>query len=172
MPNTAVSIVARNRDDLLQDWRATFRALHLYAIEPAPRLALGNGAWLRPDFYLPRSHQYVLVRESHSRADSWLVYAAARRLQKRAFCDPETTPDFPIVLACQMGELCGSEIPRVESDPRTLGLGQCAKCFGWWFLDTCASWRCQCCGYYDGDRTFDRSFFDRIEPFPLFAEAV
>jgi hypothetical protein len=29
---------------------------------------------------------------------------------------------------------------------------RCGKCRGWWFAQTDSSWRCRCCGAYDGAR--------------------
>src|SRR5687768_134428 len=115
-----------------------------------------------PDFYLPASQQFVEVKAIWSPDDCRKIQALLLHAPKRRLTG-EDCPDVPIVACMPDGEFFGwprsaardRDFPDFPLRPAIpVELYRCEKCRQWWFGDPSMSWKCQCCGFYDGDQTF------------------
>ncbi len=126
-----------------------------------------------PDFWLPRSRQYVEVKGVFAPADHTKTGALLRHVEPRPYTD-EFCPDVPLVVCLPRGKFFGferggcagpgpAEFARIGG--RFVELMQCGVCRGWWFAEPSWGWRCQCCGAYDGNgHIIDR--YDAFADFP------
>lgn len=116
-----------------------------------------------PDFWLPRSRQWVEVKGRMHPDDYRKIGALLEHVPNRPHTieDEDRCPDIPIVAALPDGHFHGwYRGPGMRAC--NVELAQCLACGGWWFLDAEASFRCQCCGVYDGTR-----FVSTFVPSPL-----
>lgn len=142
------------RSKLEADWALAFDRLQLEWQYEAEGLQLEDVFYL-PDFYLPRSRQYVEVKVLPTPEDVRKWQALVESLAKRPFTSL-ACPDIPLVICGPHGVFHGFRPgSRTFADflidgARPVGLLQCKVCRGWWFADPEEAFRCQCCGAYDG----------------------
>lgn len=147
------------RSKLEADWARHFDALGLkWEYEPRGRY-FGDQFYL-VDFYLPCSRQWIEVKGVYEPADVRKIIAFLEHIEPRRFTN-ENCPDIALVACEPDGVFRGWErgackrsdnlLEMSRKASHELVLFQCAVCRGWWFADESLSWRCQCCGAYDGD---------------------
>jgi hypothetical protein len=115
-----------------------------------------------PDFFLPRSGQYVEVKGEWSAADQLKADAMFRHLERRPHVGLEDDTDVVLIVAKPDGELHGfsrvmdeaGAVSQLLTTPGSLALAQWDQCEGWWFFDQDAGWACHCCGFRDGRKHF------------------
>lgn len=133
-----------------------------------------------PDFYLPKSRQYVEVKGVFEPNDCRKIQALLANVPAR----PHTNDDCPDVriIACVpeghfLGWVRGAYRNRdfsvnadnetfLQKDSRRVELMRCGVCRGWWFCDPEWSWRCQCCGAYDGNGHVEKVIQSPFPDFP------
>lgn len=114
-----------------------------------------------PDFFLAKSRQYVEVKGEWHPDDCRKVGALLTHLETRPYVT-DGLPDIPVIACNPNGTFWGYRRPLPGEDPQQMDtlllelnvpvvLFRCLLCSGWWFADESASWRCQCCGAYDGN---------------------
>lgn len=133
---------ARTFDTIGVTWRYEHRA-HYF----------GDVFYL-PDFWLPRSQQWVEVKGVFEPDDCRKIQAVLAHAKMRRFTG-EWCPDIPIVAMLPNGVFYGWERTKepvenwyqfLTKSARPVELFECNRCGGWWFCDPAESWRCQCCG--------------------------
>lgn len=148
------------RSKLEADYARAFDALGIeWRYEPKGQY-FGEQFYL-VDFWLPMSRQWIEVKGVFEPDDVRKVVALLQHVERRPHTDDETCPDIALV-ACEpngvfrgwvrgVGKPDDSLLHLSRNACRSLLLFQCVKCSGWWFADAEWSWRCQCCGAYDGN---------------------
>lgn len=150
------------RSKLEADYARAFDALQVsYNYEKSGRY-FGDVFYL-PDFWLPHSRQIVEVKGVFEPSDCRKIHAVLTEIEPHAFAQH----DVPIVACLPGGEFYGwarqeGAAIRVGTDAAWLDfltknaiavdLLRCSACSQWWFAATDESWRCRCCGAYDGAR--------------------
>lgn len=147
------------RSKLEADWARVFDALGVTWEYEREGVYFGDQFYL-PDFWLPRSRQYVEVKGIFEPDDCRKIQALLSHVTRRPHTG-EWCPDLPIVAAVSGGDLYAWErradalaltfFDFLRRHSKRVVLMQCLACRGWWFADESASWVCQCCGAYDGD---------------------
>ncbi len=148
------------RSKLEADYARVFDTLGVeWQYEPNGRY-FGNQFYL-VDFYLPRSKQWVEVKGVFEPADVRKIVAFLEHIEPRPHTNADTCPDIALVACEPNGVFRGWVRGAVSRDDNLLALSRkacreldllaCAKCGGWWFADVDLSWRCQCCGAYEGN---------------------
>ena len=101
------------------------------------------------EFYLSRSKQIVVIRPHASLGDGERMILRRVRAEFAADTGQIDEEGFAaagiVTVALRSGAFQGI-------DGEDVALVQCRECEGWWFLDTAGTWKCRCCGAYDGDR--------------------
>lgn len=148
----------RFRSKLEADWARCFDAIGLeWQYEPVGRF-FGDTFYL-VDFWLPKSRQYVEVKGVFQPEDCRKIQDLLRHTAKRPHTG-HSCPDISIVACEPKGVFRGwvrTDTPLEDwwtfltTSVRRVELFQCAECRGWWFADPDESYRCQCCGAYDGN---------------------
>lgn len=166
------------RSKLEADWARLFDTLGVeWQYEPKGQF-FGDVFYLI-DFWLPKSRQYVEVKGVFEPSDCKKIHAVIERAKQRPFTDDIACPDVHIVAAMPKGEFFGWERSKEGSrtwpeflieDAIPVELIECAKCKGWWFCDPDQSWRCQCCGAYDGDGHISDRWHSPFPKFPDLSE--
>jgi hypothetical protein len=147
------------RSKLEADWARAFDALGVEWQYEVEGRYFGDVFYL-PDFYLPRSHQYVEVKGEWTPPDVRKADAMVRHLEPRAHVGQYGDTDVVLVAANPGGDFYGfSRILDYEdftdfllTHSHRLKLAQCDECAGWWFFDEEAGWQCHCCGSRAGFR--------------------
>lgn len=147
------------RSKLEADWARAFDALGLEWVYEKEGRYFGKVFYL-PDFYLPRSRQYVEVKGEWSPEDCRKADAMVRHLEPRPHVGEYGDTDVVLVAANPGGSMYGfSRILEYEDfvdfltiHAHRLRLAQCFACQGWWFFDEEAGWQCHCCGARAGFR--------------------
>lgn len=159
------------RSALEADWAMTFDALSVPWEYEKVTLRFPELKY-RPDFYLPHSRQWIEVKGVFEPNDCRKILVLLNHAKPRLHTgtdDPSSDhwcPDVSIVTCVPDGHFLGYvrrdtkrrvadrgdffEFLRQQS--RTVELFRCIRCGGSWFADPDASWRCQCCGVYEGAR--------------------
>jgi hypothetical protein len=146
------------RSKLEADWARYFDSLGI-AWEYEKRGHYFGNVFYLPDFWLPRSRQFVEVKGVFEPDDCRKIQALLSHVQARPLTDDEC-PDIAIVACEPDGVFRGwvrSATPAdgwwqfLTKSARAVELLGCAVCGGWWFADTDWSWRCQCCGVAAGN---------------------
>jgi hypothetical protein len=150
----------RFRSKLEADWARAFDEHGVeWAYEESARY-YGDVFYL-PDFWLPRSRQFVEVKAVFEPDDCRKIWALCTHVGARLFTDPDTCPDITIVACWPKGDFVGwQRTPKtaewstfLTKYATTVSLFACGACGGRWFADASASWRCQCCGIDNGNAT-------------------
>lgn len=143
------------RSKLEADWALAFDTLGIDWTYEREGLQLPDVFYL-PDFHLSRSGQYVEVKGQESPEDVRKWHALVHYLTARPHTG-EWTPDIPLVIAKPAGVFFGytrdssSDFHGFMLDhAKDTALLRCRQCRGWWFAHAAGSYRCQCCGAYDG----------------------
>ena len=144
----------RFRSKFEADWAMTFDTLDLPWEYEREGHYFGKQFYL-PDFYLPRSNQFVEVKAVYQPSDVKKIGALLEYVRVRKFTGPNC-PDVAIVACTPNGDFVGWIRTRLPTNATVLDLSRrasrdvalfcCAVCKGWWFADHRRSWRCQCCG--------------------------
>lgn len=168
----------RFRSKLEADYARAFDALGIeWQYEKEGRY-FGDVFYL-PDFWLPKSRQFVEVKGVFEPDDCRKIHALIRHTARRPFTG-ENTPDVPIVAMLPGGQFHGwrrTDVPRniacrqgwadfLIKDATDCALFSCARCHGWWFADEAMSWACQCCGAYDGNSHLSVTIRSPLPAFP------
>jgi hypothetical protein len=172
------------RSKLEADWARTFDAIKLQHQYEKEGHYFGDVFYL-PDFFLPKSRQYVEVKGLFEPDDCRKIQALLKHIPPREFTHGKRVehgncPDIAIVAATPGGTFWGWErgvgvdLPFKEfialseyRGAREVALLLCSKCRGWWFCDPTMSYRCQCCGHYDGDHSIAGFIDSPVRPFPF-----
>lgn len=164
------------RSKLEADWAITFDALGvLHQYEKEGRY-FGRQFYL-PDFFLPRSRQFVEVKAVFDDQSCQRIAAALQFADRRPHVDNSRT-DIVLVACMPDGVFVGWERSAASSATELIArampvdLLRCAQCAGWWFCDPAMSWGCQCCGFYDGGRCFIESIQSPLPEFPRLSRPV
>jgi hypothetical protein len=165
------------RSKLEADWARAFDALGIeWEYEKEGRY-FGEMFYL-PDFFLPRSRQFVEVKGVFEPNDCRKLQAVCSHISRRPHTG-DSVPDLCIVACEPHGVFRGWErghwsdvsfFEFLNRACRTTVLFQCVKCCGWWFADEAMGWQCQCCGAYDGDHFLANRFMSPL-PWPLHPKA-
>lgn len=129
-----------------------------------------------PDFWLPRSRQFLEVKVVWEPDDCRKAMAMLEHLEPRPFCRDRGCVDIPLIAAFPDGQFSGwaRRVGRFKQSKagdfhaflldrsRAVQLAQCSRCEGWWFFDPEAQWPCQCCGHTGGV-----GHFAELYPSPL-----
>lgn len=133
----------------------------------------GNQYYL-PDFWLPRSRQFVEVKGVFEPNDCRKIQALVRDAKPRRFTG-DWCPDFPIIACMPNGVFFGWERTAepiedwyqfLTKGAREVELYACTQCRGWWFCDPLQSFRCQCCGAHEGDSYVAATLGSPFREFP------
>lgn len=131
------------RSRLEARWAVFFDSLNIPWIYEPEGLNIDGVKYL-PDFYLPDSKQFFEVKGVMDQYDEQKInalisagYSVVVGYDDGKFqaCDSWAEDEF---------SLCTDES----------WLCQCYDCQKYWFVGSLGSWRCQCCGHYDGDGGF------------------
>jgi hypothetical protein len=147
------------RSKLEADWARAFDTLDVVWEYERKGRYFGDVFYL-PDFYLPKSRQYVEVKGVFERRDFVKFNALLKHTPRRTYTG-EWCPDIPLVTCEPGGVFRGWRRRLIDVDapidvvlataPSRVELFACTQCRGWWFCDSDESFRCQCCGAHDGD---------------------
>lgn len=145
------------RSKLEASWAIALDTLGV-AWEYEPRGHYFGRQFYLPDFWLPRSRQYIEVKGVFEPSDCRKIMALLEHAKRRPFTNDDC-PDIPIIACVPAGEFYGWErglypvswFDFLKGRSRRVELFQCARCRGWWFADPDAAWTCQCCGFGDGN---------------------
>lgn len=162
------------RSKLEADWARAFDALKIEWRYETVGHYFGDVFYL-PDFWLPRSRQYVEVKGVFEPEDCRKIQALLRHVRRRPNTNPLFCPDISIVACVPDGKFYG----WARTDPaiddwfefltkasRVVDLMSCARCHGWWFADPDGSWQCQCCGASDGNGHLAGTVSSPLPEFP------
>lgn len=140
---------------LEREWRRIFDRLRVHVSTPP---------FLCPEplrtLWLPASRQVVLLASDLARPTLRHADALDSLVGPRPFVD-ELDEDQRVVLALRGGRFFGLRGGSLAVHS-ALALYRCASCRRWWFLAEWGSWRCQCCGSYDGNAGIVEQFADVI----------
>jgi len=162
------------RSKLEADWARLFDALGVKWEYEREGRYFGDVFYL-PDFWLPMSRQYVEVKGEFEPADCKKIHAVTDVVGQRPHTHDENCPDIVIVACEPNGVFRGWErdkqgpvdwVTFLTQKSRHVALFECNVCKGWWFLVPELSWRCQCCGAYDGDGHLSDMWESPIPGFP------
>lgn len=108
---------------------------------------LSNGMWYRPDFWLPDAKQFIECKGVMKETDTAKIIGLV-----------SDTSHSVIVLSYENAMLCVAGQDAPENVATFYGddyifIGQCESCKKRYFYTEYCSYRCPCCGYYDGDHT-------------------
>lgn len=144
------------RSKLEADWAIAFDKLGV-VWEYEPRGRYWGEIYYCPDFWLPRSRQWVEVKAVWEPDDVRKIHAVIRHAPQRPHAGEET-PNIPIICCGPEGVFYGYSDIRLGSvqdfileNASWLRLVRCGRCAGWYFADWQGSWACQCCGASDGN---------------------
>jgi hypothetical protein len=145
------------RSKLEASWALAFDTLGV-AWEYEPKGHYFGRQFYLPDFWLPRSRQYVEVKGVFEPDDCKKIMALLSHAKPRPHTN-EDCPDIPIIAAVPDGKFYGwsrgcypvSWFDFLITRASTLELFQCTRCRGWWFGHPEYAWTCQCCGFGDGN---------------------
>jgi hypothetical protein len=147
------------RSNLEADWARAFDTLGVEFQYELEGRYFGDTFYL-PDFWLPKSRQFVEVKGVFQPADCRKIVALLNHIPAREHTD-ENCPDIAIVACEPLGVFRGWERGAVRPDADILEMSRkachdlrlfaCAICAGFWFADDSLSWKCQCCGYAAGN---------------------
>jgi hypothetical protein len=159
----------RFRSKLEADWAITFDVLGVEWEYEREGHYFGKQFYL-PDFYLPRSQQFVEVKAVFEPYDVKKIGALLAHVRGRKFVG-SYCPDISIVACTPGGDFIGWLRGRLPTNATVLDLSRrasrdialfcCDACKGWWFADHRKSWRCQCCGA-DTPGDDDRPLVERL----------
>jgi hypothetical protein len=147
------------RSKLEADWARTFDKLGVEAKYEHEGHYFGDVFYL-PDFFLPRTGQFVEVKPTLAKVERVKVDAlcahAPRNAYERDLSRSYQGDEYPVGLDFAPYAVC---LPHGEffvfnrdgGYAQESGCYRCAICQAWWFLDATGSWRCPCCGTHDGD---------------------
>lgn len=163
------------RSKLEADWARAFDALGVkWWYEPHGTYY--GDIFYCPDFLLHKSRQWVEVKAVFQPDDCRKIHALLSHVAPRPFTDPWACPDFPLVACLPDGEFYAwerTETPTTDFHEfltrraRPVALMRCVACNGWWFGDDNESWRCQCCGAYDGNAFLSEAIGSPLPGWPL-----
>ena len=131
-------------------WAVFFDACGIeYQYEPEG-FVLSDGTMYLPDFYLPESKTFVEIKGVMSDTDMHKI----EQLQKDLKCNVVIGySDMTFQASSQWEE--GFEIsPKGDSY-----FVKCRDCGKYYFIGEYGSYRCICCGYYDGNATFEHILY-------------
>ena len=106
---------------------------------------LSNGLWYKPDFYLPDAHQFAECKGVMSNEDSAKIVGLVEDTGKPVLVLSYTNA----MLVMRVGDSPDGEIVTYSGDE--VALSWCEECGKPWFLGWPDTYRCRCCGAYDGD---------------------
>lgn len=113
---------------------------------------LSNGMWYRPDFWLPDAKQYVECKGVMSKEDSAKIVGLVEDTNR------------PVVVLSYDNSMM---VMRLWNEPSAkimtysgyiVGLGWCTECGKPRFFSWSDTYRCPCCGAYDGDHYLRPAF--------------
>lgn len=148
------------RSKLEADWARVFDALNI-PFEYEDRGRYFGDLFYLVDFWLPKSRQFIEVKGVFQPADCRKICALLEEIGDGA------DADAPLIAALPKGTFYAwkrrtLQFPQLGDESWMYFLAEqavevelfrCAKCQGWWFSQPDASWKCRCCGHYDGART-------------------
>lgn len=163
------------RSKLEADWARAFDALGIEWQYELEGRYFGQQFYL-PDFFLPRSRQFIEVKGVFEPNDCRKIVALLRDVAPRPFTCSDTCPDIALV-ACLpngvflgwergVGDPLGSILSLSRAASHDLRAFACSVCGGWWFADDSMSWRCQCCGAYAGNGNIASDLASPLPGFP------
>lgn len=161
------------RSKLEADWARAFDAIGLVAEYEKEGQYFGDVFYF-PDFYLPKSRQYVEVKGVFEPNDCRKIQALLANVPARPHTS-EDCPDIHVIACVPDGRFYAWERrdgPAAEwyefltKRSVVVELFQCLQCKGWWFADPEWSWRCQCCGAYDGNGHVSERLASPLPDFP------
>lgn len=167
------------RSKLEADWARFFDKIGLKWRYEVRGMYFGD-VFYYPDFYLPDSQQYVEVKGVWAPADCRKVAALLQYLPPRLHTS-DSCPDIPIIACNPDGKWWGYRRPGSADLPLNLAtlllelnmevaLYQCLRCRGWWFAVEEWSWKCQCCGAYDGNGFLGHALYSSPPGWPVKVE--
>lgn len=160
------------RSKLEADWARAFDVMGLeWKYENEGRY-FGDVFYL-PDFYLPRSRQYVEVKGVFEPNDVRKIRALIEHLPRRRFTNDDT-PDIPLIACVPGGEFYGwrrgldtsTWSDFVMRSAVKVSAFHCSRCNGWWFAVESDGWGCQCCGASDGNSHIANELSSPLAGFP------
>jgi hypothetical protein len=166
------------RSKLEADWARAFDSLGVVWEYEREGQYFGDVFYL-PDFWLPKSRQYVEVKGVFEPADCKKIRAVVETAKPRPYTGDWWCPDIPIIACVPDGKFYGWErkdepaqdwYEFLTTSARHISLFECTECRGWWFCDGDQSFRCQCCGAYDGDHFVSDRWDSPLPRFPDLSE--
>ena len=130
-------------------WAVFFDALGAAWMYEPDGVELQNGMWYLPDFYLPESNTFVEVKGVLSEKEAAKINAFASECGKAVVVGYS---DMTFAAYVWFGEY-GCVEYLIEKDFSFLC--ECRRCHRMFFGENVGYYGCKCCGYYDGDNTFD-----------------
>lgn len=134
------------RSKLEAQWAKFFDAMKIKWIYEPEGYQLSDGTWYLPDFYLPDSKQWFEVKGVMSDKD----------MNKISLLAKDSLKD--VVVGLPGGEFYMYSAGDVFFDDtvvlmtkRETYINECSECGKKSFMNSNGSYRCQCCGEYDGD---------------------
>lgn len=141
------------RSKLEADWARTLDALHI-AYEYEGEGAYFGDVFYCPDFWLPRSRQWIEVKGRMGNDSAAKIDALITRSEPRLYVDDND--DLPLILCLSHGAFHGFPRTAPAATARSwealsehaayARLNRCGSCTGWWFSREEGAGRCQCCG--------------------------
>ncbi len=108
------------------------------------------GEWI---YYLSNRNQYLFVCDmiTDEELNKLIIFANKKKR--------------PVLIAFSNGNFQIIDDRFLESGSfglyteRESSLLECMECGGFWFTCNCGSWKCKCCGAYDGDHYIEQMIF-------------
>lgn len=142
----------RFRSRLEARWAVFFDTMGIRYVYEPEGFVLSDGTMYLPDFYLPDSDTYVEIKGVMSDKDKHKIEQFMQDCHKDFLIGYE---DMHFQASDVFGGLDDEQDVFVLSEEYNSVMCQCYSCGRIYFTGLCGSYKCKCCGYYNGDGTFD-----------------
>lgn len=132
------------RSGLEARWAKFFDTLGIQWVYEPEGYQLSDGLYYLPDFYLPEQDQFFEVKGVMTDIDMNKIEKLAKESHKSVVIG---RPDGCMEIA----DVFNAPYIPYDYEKSQTAVYKCRTCGKWWFLNDLYSWKCRCCGEYDGD---------------------
>lgn len=133
----------RFRSRLEARWAVFFDNMGIKYLYEPQGFVMSDGTCYLPDFFLPNMNQFFEVKGVFKLTDQKKVKQFVHECKMPVIVGFE---DFTF-------EACDCFEEWVQELKSGSVLMKCNKCGNYYFIGVMGSWKCTCCGHYDGDNT-------------------